>query len=496
MSGLRERIARLRSSAARSAAEERPVRESAGAEKDTLGGEEALAAGFVRIGAEIVHSEWGAFLLRRREYPLSYRHGRYALGELAEAAPRLAPMADRPGRLRAAARGPAPEVAAQSLLFLDTETTGLGVGAGNVPFMIGLGYLDGGRFVVEQTMARHPGEERAMLAFVLTRLTRCTHLGTFNGRSFDWPVLAGRFILNGWRPTGEEPGHLDFLHPSRALWRNTLDSCRLSRIEEARLGVERGDDLPGSLAPALYFRYLQDGDAEPLAGVFLHNERDVLTLAALAIHFGRLLHESPAEPAELPEEPEELFRTALWLDRHGRSGKADRLLRELAARARSGGDGAGAGFRWRMAAAVRWKRRGRYDEAVPLWEEAADRAERAALPPIEAHVELAMFYEHRARDYARALHYAEEALRLSEKRPLAAGGAKRREEREALRRRIERIRAKIRRGAAAVPVPGEPRRSARSAAGSARQAGGCGQIEWIDPDETAERGNRTVDDGI
>src|SRR5690606_20144828 len=116
-----------------------------------------------------------------------------------------------------------------------------------------------------------------------------THLVTYNGRSFDWPVLESRFILNGWRRTEAAPGHLDFLHPSRALWRNTLPSCRLSTVEEQRLGIVRSDDVPGSLAPELYMRFLQDGDLSHVGGVFIHNELDVLTLASMAVHFGHLL---------------------------------------------------------------------------------------------------------------------------------------------------------------------------------------------------------------
>jgi len=263
-----------------------------------------------------------------------------------------------------------------------------------------------------------------------------THLVTYNGRSFDWPELASRFILNGWRRSGVEPGHLDFLHPSRALWRNTLESCRLSRIEEHRLGVERGGDVPGSLAPELYVKFLRDGDAGHLEGVYRHNERDVLTLVTLATHFGALLSgKEEDEPAadELPEGAEELYRTAVWLEKHGMRKRAERLFAALTARQ----DDAAA--RWWLPAAQRYKRLGRWEQAVRLWERAAERAEGAALPSVEAHVELAMFYEHRAKDAAAALRYAEAALELALRRPASA---REREEREALRRRVERLRRK------------------------------------------------------
>ncbi len=183
-----------------------------------------------------------------------------------------------------------PAIEPDKVLFLDLETTGLGVGTGNVPFMVGLAYSKDGTFYVEQMLIRHPAEERAMIAYLTEKLPSYTHLVTYNGRTFDWPVLHNRFILNGFRHFTWEPIHIDLLHPSRSVWRNTLTSCKLSHVEEERLGITRTDDVPGSLAPAIYFQYLADGHPEPLLGVFQHNETDMLSLACLAIRFGHLLN--------------------------------------------------------------------------------------------------------------------------------------------------------------------------------------------------------------
>ncbi|WP_052476354.1 ribonuclease H-like domain-containing protein [Cohnella kolymensis] len=351
MSGLKERLGRLR--AASAAAPEAP--KAAASVPDG-----SLHPKFASMGVELYENEYGAFLLRRMIFPFPYRHGHHDLIDLAGCAARLTPIAARQNR---AADTPAPH--ANQLLFLDTETTGLGVGTGNVPFMIGFGYCTEHTFVVEQTLIRHPGEEKAMLAYLLSHLKDKTHLVTYNGRTFDWPVLVNRFILNGWRRSGPEPGHLDFLHPSRALWKNTLPSCRLGTVEESRLGIRRGHDVPGSMAPVLYVQYLNDGNPEHLHGVYVHNEKDVLTLASLAVHFGQLLDGNSGD-AWLSEAPaEELFRTACWLEQHGSAEHAERLFEQLAVREDFGDGG------WAFALAARYKRAGRHDRALPLWKQTA-----------------------------------------------------------------------------------------------------------------------------
>jgi len=456
-----------------------------GRERDASGRQVHLHPEFQRIGVREIVNEAGAFLLRRVDYPLTHRHGRYRLGDLSDCTPFLHPLASRQNGGKASAgtggkvrktetrasehmpvdpgfgeravqdrvAGEQPHAlreeplpTAQSLLFLDTETTGLGVGAGNVPFMIGIGTWTRHGFVVEQGLIRHPGEERAMLTWLSGKFQGITHLVTYNGRSFDWPVLESRFILNGWRRKGPAPGHLDFLHPSRALWRNTLPSCRLGMVEEQRLGIVRGYDVPGALAPELYMRFLQDGDPSHLQGVFVHNELDVLTLSAIAIHFGQLLGGGLGSAVPDPVDAEERFRTGVWLERHGRADEARRLYDLLAedtvlATVHGRRD-------WQLLLADKYKRMGHWARALPLWEQAAAEAATARLPRLDAHLELAMYYEHRAKDYAAALNYALQAHTLIQRRmqALRSSSAASREERERLERRIDRLRRKLERG--------------------------------------------------
>lgn len=476
MSSLRDRLSRLRGTAARPEGEaeagaafgveagvDGAAADAAGASRVDAAAPEAEAVGGSRDGAaaavmnaggaseaepgaglhpaltalgvkEAAGGEFGSFLLRRAVYPLEHRHGHYVLSELASCARRLGPIAARQNRTREQETG----IEARRLLFLDTETTGLGLGTGNLPFMIGIGYIDDAArtFTVEQLLIRHPGEERAMLAYLLSRFAGVTHLVTYNGRSFDWPVLASRFVLNGWRPSGQEPGHLDFLHPSRALWKNTLPSCKLSRIEEDRLGIVRVEDVPGSLAPELYIRYLSDGDASHLRGVYLHNERDILTLASLAVHFGGLLEGRLGSQWALPVEPEELYRTAAWLEEHGCGEHAEPLFAALCGPSVPDG-------RWLLSAAARLKRLGRLEEAASLWERAALHAEARLLPSAEAHIELAMYLEHRRKEPHAALVYAERALALLQRRTMLRQSERTRAELDAVKHRMARLRRKL-----------------------------------------------------
>lgn len=439
MSGIRERMNLLRG---RPSSEPQPVADDAVREALRPGPEEPApdgsshgpngeeiaepAPGWIGMNVRTHSNEWGDFLLRRIEYGLEHRHGDHRLAELIEAAPALSAFhpaqADRP--------------AAERLLFLDLETTGLGVGTGNVPFMTGLGYAEEDRFVIEQALIRHPAEERAMLRHVLGKLGERPYLVTYNGRTFDWPLLAGRYIMNGMGRMGADPLHLDFLHPSRSIWRNTLTSCRLSHVEEERLGINRKDDVPGSLAPSIYFQFLADGRPEPLAGVFRHNEDDMLALACLAIRFGLLLGGALGGPRlPYPTEPEELLRTGLWLDRMGEAAEAEALFERLS--------GLEPDASWCMPLAARDKKCGNWERAVLLWQKAARASERSPLGSGEAHIELAIYYEHRAKDYGTALLHAERAMELALARTgLYRNDPKRRAAADAIRKRTERLKKK------------------------------------------------------
>jgi hypothetical protein len=331
-------------------------------------------------------------------------------------------------------------------LFFDTETTGLGVGAGNVAFMIGIGYYEQDLFVTEQFFIRNPAEELAMLRYFNSCLLRFSHVVSYNGRTFDWPIVQNRYVLNRLKLANPDLLQLDFLYASRSFWRNTLPSCRLSKVEEERLGFSRLDDVPGSMAPALYFQYLAEKRPSIVFGVFVHNEFDILSLASLAIHFclalcGKLDY--------IAMEAEELFRIGLWLDKMGKvelSEAAFSVLLERPAELSSS--------HWLLLAAY-YKKNGQEQRAVKLWSDyiALERNE-LAFASVEPYVELAMYYEHRVKDYRTAFNLTEKAfqyalkqasfLRMSMQRaPLKESKSKQQRLCDQLQKRLDRLRKKL-----------------------------------------------------
>lgn len=354
---------------------------------------EQLHPAWSSFGVKLKRGEKGEYLVRITEFDLSHRHGTHALGELIDAAIGLT-------EFHAGLEPIRPE----DVLYLDLETTGLGVGTGNVPFMIGLAYQQGDRFIVEQTLIRHPAEEYAMLYDLERRLRNYRYLATYNGKTFDWPLVQNRMIMNGLGREVKQPLHLDFLHPSRSIWRNTLVSCKLSHIEEERLGIFRSDDVPGSLAPQLYFQFLADGDPAPLEGVFVHNELDLLSLACLSIRFGQLLKEEVFLLIPHPEETEELVRTGLWLERMGKRGLPEELYRRAVMHERPSPSSL-------AMLAARDKKAGNWQRAVLLWQKVIQVTNvTMASAGKEACIELSMYFEHRSKELDLSLHYATEAL--------------------------------------------------------------------------------------
>jgi hypothetical protein len=181
-------------------------------------------------------------------------------------------------------------------LFLDTETTGLAGGTGTLPFLVGVGWLEkSGVFKVEQLFCREPGEEGAGLSLLARRFEWASCLVTFNGRSFDIPLLNTRFILHRMKNTGYALPHLDLLPVARRVFKKRLDSCRLANLEAAILGFERIGDIPGSAIPGVYASFLRGGPVEPIEAVLEHNALDLVGLAAL----GAVLEEMYGHPRQV-----------------------------------------------------------------------------------------------------------------------------------------------------------------------------------------------------
>jgi uncharacterized protein len=205
-----------------------------------------------------------------RTYPLPFRHGDVTIASgraLAESAKSLVNLA-----------APVPP---ESLLCLDTETTGLAGGTGTVAFMVGLAWIDGSALRVVQWLLAGFAAEGALIARVSERLTRASVIVSFNGKSFDVPLLKARARLVGGNLPTDGRVHLDLLHVTRRLLHSGWPDCRLRTAEARALRLERTDDLPGAEAPAAWRRWLERGEASQLGRVADHNRADLLALVAL-----------------------------------------------------------------------------------------------------------------------------------------------------------------------------------------------------------------------
>ncbi|WP_303906110.1 ribonuclease H-like domain-containing protein [Thiohalomonas denitrificans] len=215
------------------------------------------------VGGEVI----GEGLIRiERCLPLSGAHGDIPLARVLEDH-RALPEADG--------------LDARDAVFFDTETTGLSGGTGTAVFMLGLGRLLGEALVVRQYLITSFAAERTMLEDAAGWFESPRALVSFNGKSFDQPLLAARARLSGIADVFHGLRHVDLLHPVRRAYGKRWSDCRLATTEKELLGFSRIDDLPGSEAPAAWFAYLHRGDASRLPGIAIHNHWDIVSLAAL-----------------------------------------------------------------------------------------------------------------------------------------------------------------------------------------------------------------------
>jgi len=324
------------------------------------------------------------------------------------------------------------------LVFLDTETTGLAGGTGTCAFLIGLGTVEGLRFVVRQFFLRDYPEEKAQLQALSDALAPYEGLITFNGKTFDIPLLETRYALARMKSPFERLLHLDALHPARRLWKLRLESCKLTDLESALLGIHRDGDVPGSEIPGIYFDYLRTGDAQGLQAVFHHNALDILTLAALTVELARALAD-----ATTLESPLDLFSLSRIL---GATGSGDQSV-SVCRQALATGLPTPVESQALRHLAFQLKRQRRHELAAEAWLELTRREAPLA---IEACEELAIYYEHRRRDSRTAREFVASALvRLREQSPSHPHVPR-------FTHRLARLEKKLGRAGSATPLPLAP----------------------------------------
>lgn len=293
----------------------------------------------------------------------------------------------------------APEEVAdlEQWLFLDTETTGLMGGTGTYPFLVGLAWFEGGGLEVEQLFMREYSEERSLLAALAERLAERPVLVTFNGKSFDWPLLETRYRMTRTIPPPAPRAHLDFLHPARNLWRLRLGSVRLSQLERHVLGWDRGTDLMSELIPKIYLDFVRNGHTDALVPVFQHNQMDLRGLAGLSGRILSLLGEEATCQDGL-----ELYGVSRICERRGEVERARKLYEQsIAAELPAETDRAA-----RTALARLAKRDGDFGRALELWQSTVGNSREG----YEAYEQLAIYFEHRTREPRMALEFVREAI--------------------------------------------------------------------------------------
>jgi len=335
------------------------------------------------------------FVIEHRFEP-PMRHGAETVGVVAD---RTAGAAAQAPWFAGGAPARAPFV------FFDLETTGLSGGAGTLPFLVGCGRFDDRAFVVRQFLLTTVQDEKAMLGAVGELLGGAGALVSFNGKSFDAPLLETRHLFHRLAWIGSRVPHLDVLHPARRFW--NLEDCSLLTLERQIVGARRTGDVSGFEIPSRYFHFLRTGDARALTAVIEHNRLDLLTLAVLT---SRLLHLARVGPLEARTPREALALGHVFaragLDVHAREA-FERSISLCAAPE-------GAFDRTRVAAlralALAWRRAREFDRAAEVWGRLLQ--VRGCPPQMarEATEALAIHHEHRRRDLASARTFALRSL--------------------------------------------------------------------------------------
>jgi len=347
------------------------------------------------MSGEVVRTPLGEHFETERFWERHRRHGSMDISDLAELPEDLLdPLSD----------GAIPSSHPLKWCFLDTETTGLAGGTGTYAFLIGVGSIERGGFRLRQFFMRDYGEEGSLLHRLTEHLSQFDVLVTYNGKTYDQPLLETRYRMARQRPPFERMEHLDLLFGARRLWKLRLESCRLVDLENRILGVEREGDLPGEMIPYCYFEYLRTRVAFRLVPIFHHNAIDILSLACLTGVVPFALR-SPEDAAL--RHGTDLIGLARWLMQSERHEEALRLFR----RAIQMGLPDDLLFRTMWDVAALERRLERIDAALAIITELA-----ASHNPfrVRALEEMAKHYEHRERNYAMALEMTRGALALAD----------------------------------------------------------------------------------
>lgn len=360
------------------------------------------------VPGRVIRNRHGAFYFAQVDTPNHERRGGIRFGDVLQARGDLIAIAGRDAELAG--------LDVSKTVFVDTETTGLAGGTGTYAFLVGLGFFRDGHFVVRQYFMRDQSEEKAMMSAVSEALLPFDWAVTFNGRSFDFPLLATRFILSRIRPRLDQLAHFDLLHTCRRIWSRAPFAARiglrLGSLESALLAHRRPTDVPSWQVPEIYFDYLRSGDAEELRAVFAHNVEDILSMVSLVGVVDSVMG-SWRNPGTV--DPHAVAGIGRIHEMDGRfdiaaeaysAALAESLQPETAAR-------------YAFSLSLIHKRHKEWAKALPLWEKLAEGKGRLAAA---ACVELAKYFEHRLYDFGRAYFHCMSADGLAKELAFPMGG--------------------------------------------------------------------------
>jgi uncharacterized protein YprB with RNaseH-like and TPR domain len=338
-------------------------------------------------GREIAN-EYGRCFVAEWTFPLQHPHGRQPLEQALLLNDRGAACIGRASEYKAP----------QHPAFLDTETTGLSGGTGTYAFLVGIGSIEGDAAIVRQYFMRDYDEEPALLEAVSQQLARHDAVITYNGKTFDLPLIETRFIASRRSPHVIPPSHLDLLFPTRRLLRGILERCTLVDVERSVLQHHRVGDLPGWMIPSVYFQFVREGDPRLIGGVLEHNREDILSLFALTGWLCRV-YQSPTESrrdARLLTRVSKTYELLGWRD------EAIRVLSHAVTGVSSDDSRAEAALELARLHRIM----GAGEDAERMWHVAA---EHPALG-LEALIAWAKYLEHERRDFGKARDVVDRAL--------------------------------------------------------------------------------------
>jgi uncharacterized protein YprB with RNaseH-like and TPR domain len=364
---------------------------------------------------EVINNEHGPHFQMEKLYEGHRHHGSADIGALSELPHDL---------LDALGNGEISPVAPQRWAFLDTETTGLAGGSGTYAFLIGVGRITPDGFRVRQFFMREYAEEKSLLCAVTAHLQEFDVLITYNGKTYDQPLLETRYRMTRQKPPFGRLQHLDLLHGARRLWKLRFDSCKLTHLENQILGVEREGDLPGEMIPYVYFEYLRLKEAQKLVPIFHHNALDILTLGCLTGIVPAAFRSTDMDSLRSLglRRGEEYLGIAKWVIA---AGDCERGL-DLLKRSVDAGLPDTLLFRTLWEIARLEKKMGRPEAAVRLLTELTECRNPFRACAFE---ELAKYYEHTERNYGLALEFTVQAMNFTSS--------------DGLTRRSERLEAKL-----------------------------------------------------